>query len=94
MCRVVNGKERSRASCSVIRVGVIHEFNFKLSKNISWKSCTISHQRLPMGGRENFIRGYRLFTCDSESRVLGGPESLPSRKLPGDTGTAGPATTV
>lgn len=46
---MINGKELSRASSSVIGVGLIHELNFKLSKDISWKSWVINQQKLPTG---------------------------------------------
>ena len=67
--------EPSRASCLVTReVWVIHELNFKVSKEISWKSQAISHQKLPMG--ENGLYWKVLFKCDAESRGLGEPETL------------------
>ena len=31
---------------------MIHELNFKMSKEISWKSQVISHQKLPMGEKD------------------------------------------
>ena len=53
---------------------MIHELNFKMSKEISWKPQVISHQKLPMG--EKGLYWKVLFKCSAESRGLGEPETL------------------
>ena len=53
---------------------MIHELNFKMSKEIFWKPQVISHQKLPMG--EKGLYWKVLFKCSAESRGLGEPETL------------------
>ena len=66
--RVLSAAEHSRTSYSnTAGISVIHEFGFKLSKDISWESWVMCHQKLPMG--EKGLSRKILFKCNAEKVV-------------------------